>query len=235
MKEFEYFYIKLIIMKKTSVFITAFAAMALVACGGEEKKEETPAAEKIDSTAVTEEKEIAEEAAPPMDSAAMMKAWQDFMTPGDMHKMLAKYDGVFKGEVTMWMDPAAPPTKSKSVTTNKMIFNGLYQESKHKGEFNGMPFEGISIVGYDNAKKKFVSTWVDNMGSGIMVMEGTWDEPSKSLNMTGKITDPMSGKDCLQREVMKFIDDNTQVMEMYTTPHGQKEMKTMEIKYTRLK
>jgi hypothetical protein len=35
-----------------------------------------------------------------------------------------------------------------------------------------MPFEGISTLGYDNAKKTFFSTWIDNMGTGMMVMEG---------------------------------------------------------------
>ncbi len=32
----------------------------------------------------------------------------------------------------------------------------------------GMPFEGMGIDGYDNLAKQYVSTWVDNMGTGIM-------------------------------------------------------------------
>lgn len=34
-----------------------------------------------------------------------------------------------------------------------MIFGGRYQLSNYKGNFMGMPFEGMSIMGYDNAKK----------------------------------------------------------------------------------
>jgi hypothetical protein len=30
-------------------------------------------------------------------------------------------------------------------------------------------------------KKMFSSSWVDNMGTGIMNMEGTWDEATKSI------------------------------------------------------
>ena len=41
-----------------------------------------------------------------------MKAWTDYMTPGDVHKMMAKWDGKWKGDVSMWMQPGAPPTKS---------------------------------------------------------------------------------------------------------------------------
>ncbi len=51
---------------------------------------------------------------PTMDSAAMMKNWQDFMTPGDLHKWMAKTNGTWEGEVTQWMDPKAPPTKAKA-------------------------------------------------------------------------------------------------------------------------
>ena len=170
-----------------------------------------------------------------MDSAAMMKAWQAFMTPGDMQKMLAKSDGVWDAEVTTWMDPSKPPQKSKSTCTNKMVLNGLYQESVHKGTMMGMPFEGHGTVGYDNAKKVFVSSWIDNMGSGIMYAEGNWDNASKSVIMKGKSTDPLTGKDTGVKEVIKFFDDNTQIMEMYGTGPDGKEMKWMEIKFTRKK
>ena len=170
-----------------------------------------------------------------MDSVAMMKAWQSFMTPGDMQKMLAKSSGDWNSEVTMWMDPNKPPQKSMGTCTNKMVLNGLYQESVHKGTMMGMPFEGHGTVGYDNAKKVFVSSWIDNMGSGIMYAEGTWDNASKSLVMKAKETDPLSGKDTDVKEVMKFIDDNTQIMEMYGAGPDGKEMKMMEIKFTRKK
>ena len=48
-----------------------------------------------------------------------MKAWTDYMTPGDVHKMIAKWDGKWKEDVTLWMQPGAPPTKSTSTCVNK--------------------------------------------------------------------------------------------------------------------
>jgi hypothetical protein len=165
----------------------------------------------------------------------MMKNWQEYMTPGDMHKMLAKSDGEWNGEVTMWMYPGAPEEKSKTTAVNKMIMNGLYQEANHSGNMMGMPFSGKSIVAYDNHRKEFVSTWIDNMGSGIMVMKGPWDETTKTINLKGKMVDPGTKQDTDVRETFKIIDDNTQEMEMFVmTPDG-KEFKTMNIKYTRKK
>lgn len=166
------------------------------------------------------------------DQDAAMKAWMSYMTPGDVHKMLAKDDGEWNEDITLWMAPGAPPTKSTATASNKMIMGGRYQESKHTGNFMGMPFEGYSLVGYDNAKKIFVSSWVDNMGTGIMVMEGKWDDKTKTIHFTGKTTDPSTGKDIPVRETFTLIDSNKQKLEMFMTQDG-KEFKNMEIIFTR--
>ncbi|MCA6067163.1 DUF1579 domain-containing protein [Chryseobacterium sp. RG1] len=173
----------------------------------------------------------------PVDSATANKAWMGYATPGDMHKMLAKSDGMWNGANTTWMENGGKPMTSTSEATNKMIFEGRYQVSEHKGNFMGIPFEGMSITGYDNAKKKFVSSWIDNMGTGIMNMEGEWNASTKSIEFKGKMTDPARpGKDCDIREVYTFVDDNTQKLEMYGPDSKTgKEFKTMEILFTRKK
>ncbi len=75
------------------------------------------------------------------------------------------------------------------------------------------------------------------MGSGMMVMEGPWDEASKTMTLKGKVVDPGAGngKEMEIRETFKIIDNNTQMMEMFTAGPDGKEFKMMEIKYTRKK
>jgi len=167
------------------------------------------------------------------EEAAMAKKWEEYMTPGDVHAMMAKSNGEWNQDITMWMDPSGSPMKSNASCTNTMIMGGRYQQSVHKGNFQGMPFEGISITGYDNAKKMIVSTWIDNMGTGIMVMEGKYDPVTKTTTSFGKMTDPMTGKDKSVREEFTIMDDNNHMMTMYETPEGGKEYKTLEIKFTR--
>src|SRR5438067_8307546 len=87
------------------------------------------------------------------DSAAMMKNWMEYMTPGKEHKMMASWNGTWAEDVTLWMTPGAPPSKNKSTAVNKMLLGGRYQQSNHKGSFNGMPFEGVSTLAFDKAKK----------------------------------------------------------------------------------
>jgi hypothetical protein len=87
------------------------------------------------------------------------------------------------------------------------------------------PMEGMGTLAYDNAKKQFESTWIDNVGSGIMKATGSYDPSTKTLIMKGMQTDPMTGKDIPFRETHGFVDDNTQVMEMYMAPDGARESK----------
>lgn len=209
-----------------NLFFAACTTLLFVACDKVKMDVKT-------GSNVTETKE--KEEWKPVDSATAAKEWANYATPSDMQKMLAKSDGVWAGENTMWMEDGGKPLKNTSVTTNKMIFGGRYQTSEHKGDFMGMPFEGMSITGYDNSKKKFVSTWLDNMGTGLMTMEGDWNASKKAIEFKGKMTDPSRpGKDCDVREVFTFIDDNTQKMEMYGPDSKTgKEFKTMEIKFSK--
>src|SRR5882757_11212726 len=166
------------------------------------------------------------------DQEAAQKAWMAYMTPGPIHQMVAKSDGNWKADVTMWMAPGAEPTKNTAECTNKMILGGRYQETKYTGTMMGMPFEGMGLMAYDNAKKVFISSWVDNMGTGMMNLEGKWDDNSKSITFLGKSVDPTTGKEMDIRQVLKIIDDNAQQLDMYMQMNGQ-EFKTMEIKLTR--
>ncbi len=161
-----------------------------------------------------------------------MQKWMAYMKPGEMHQMLANSNGNWTEEITMWMAPNAPAQKSTATSENKMIMDGRYQESKTTGSFNGMPFNGYNLVGYDNARKVFQSTWIDNFGTGIIQMEGPYDPATKTVTFKGKETDPMSGNNMDVRETFQFVDDNTQVIDMFMTKDGQ-EFKSMEIKSTR--
>lgn len=171
-----------------------------------------------------------------VDSATAEKNWMAYMTPGEAHHMLSKSDGMWTGEMTMWMEEGAAPMKTTTTAENKMVMGGRYQVSTHKGDMMGMPFEGQSTVAFDNAKKTYTSTWIDNMGTGIMTMEGTWDSVAKVINFKGRMICPANGQDCEVKETYKIIDDNTHLMEMYgPDPKTGKIYKNMEIKFTRNK
>ncbi len=192
--------------------------------------------EETETPPTTEEittEEVAVEATP--DSATVAKAWADYATPSKAHEMLAKDTGTWDAEMTFWMPESPEPQKATSVATYKMILDGKYQEGVFKGDMWGMAFEGRGTTAYDNASKEFIATWIDNMGTGMMVSRGQYDEASKTLTFNGAMVDPVTGKEKKVKEVITYIDDNTQKMEMFDIDANGKEFKNMEINSKRRK
>ena len=162
-----------------------------------------------------------------------MKKWMDYMTPGDMQKMLSKGVGNWKVKTTFWMAPGQEPMVSEATAVSEMILGGRYLQTKINGNMMGMPFEGMSLEAYDNAAKVFISTWIDNMGTGVMYMTGTWNESLKQINYKGKMVDPMSGNMVDFREDVTYNADGSTKMEMYNPGADGKEFKSMEIVSTK--
>jgi len=156
------------------------------------------------------------------------KAWIAYMTPGKEHQLLAAEDGTWTNEMTFWHDAKSEPMKAITTSQAKMIFDGRYQEVNYSGDVMGMPFQGKSIICFDNALKRYTSTWIDNMGTGMMVMYGTPGKDGKSIVFKGDMVNPVDGKTNPCREVYTIVDANTRKMEMYDSRNG-KEWKSMEI------
>lgn len=210
-------------------YTIAFCLTAFLFSCGEDKVKEEP---RVAAAATTTPPPPPATSVP--DSATAMKNWEAYMTPGEIHKMIGSWNGNWNGEISMWMAPGAPPSTSSGTMVNKTVLGGRYQQATYKGNYNGMPMEGMSTLAYDNAKKVFISTWIDNMGTGLMVGKGPWDPTTRTITLTGSMVDPTTGKDMDFRETYKIVDDNFHVMEMFAAdPTTGKEFKTMEIKYTR--
>lgn len=161
-----------------------------------------------------------------------MQKWMEYSTPSTMHKMLEQYNGVFNATTTMWMMPGAEPTVSSGTVTNDMAHGDRYQKSMYSASMQGMPFSGESTTAYDNMKKIFINTWIDNMGTGMIYSEGKWNADKKTVTYLGNMSEPMSGQDLKVRQVVTYIDSDNYKMEMYYDVNGS-EFKSMEAVYTR--
>jgi hypothetical protein len=129
----------------------------------------------------------------------------------------------------MWMAPNQPPAESSGTMHAEMILGGRYVQAVWSGNFMGMPFEGRATEGYDNMTKKYVSTWVDNMGTGILYSTGTCDDKHMKCSTKGDMVDPMTGKNSYMRSEVTWMDDNTFKNEMYGPGPDGKEFKWMEM------
>jgi len=172
--------------------------------------------------------------APSAEQQAMMEKMTKAATPGPQHEMLKKMAGEWNATVTMQMDPSQPPEVEQSTSTLTMVMGDRYCQEMVTGQMMGQPFSGMGLTGYDNVLGKYVSTWVDNMGTGIMTSTGTADASGKVITWIGTMSDPVTGKLTKERMVTTIKDDDHHTFEMYgTPPGGKKEMKMMTIEYTR--
>jgi len=173
-----------------------------------------------------------EKKATQMDPQAMMEVYKKLATPGEPHKLLASMAGSWTTKTKHWMEPKKPPMESTGTCEQKMLLEGRFLQQECTGEMMGSPFTGIGVTGYDNHTKKYVSTWMDSMGTGIFFMEGTASADGKTITQKGRYDDPIEGPMKL-RGVTKIVDANTESFEMYGTGKSGKDMKMMEITYTR--
>lgn len=172
---------------------------------------------------------------PPGWTEADMKACMDACTPGPMHAYLAKGAGIWAGKTTMWMAPNTEPIKSECTSTVTTMMDGKYVKCEMAGEMPGMgPFNGFGISGFDNVSQKFQSTWIDNMGTGIMFGTGELSGDQKTMTWKFNYFCPIAKKQVTMRQIEKRIGDNSMTMEMYgPDPKTGVEYKLMEITLNR--
>jgi Protein of unknown function (DUF1579) len=172
--------------------------------------------------------------------AEMMKQMMELSKLNENHKLLGQLVGDWDVVTKMWMAPSAPVSESKGTATRRAIMDGRFYTADYRstmkmpdehGKLSDFAFQGTSLEGYDNVKKKFFSTWCDNMGTGVMLSEGTYDPASKTFTYTAEM-EVMPGMKSKVREAIKIVDANHHTFEFFEN-RGGKEEKTMEINYTR--
>ena len=221
-------------MKIPNLFATVFLATALITASVfAQDKAASPAMAAASSAA---------QAAPDMQQ--MMKQMMELAKLNENHKLLTSLNGTWSFTVKSWMDgdTSKKPEESKGTAVRKSIMDGRYvamdvtgnmEMADPDGKKKSLTFKGHGMEAYDNVKKKFVGTWMDNMGTGIMMSEGDYDPATKTFTYTGEI-EAIPGMKQKIREVVKLDDKDHMTMEWYEDRQG-KETKTMEIDYARKK
>ena len=175
-----------------------------------------------------------------MSDPQMMATIMAMASPGENHKILEATTGswIYKGK--WWMHPDAPPLEYSGTTTTKSLMDGRYFASEHSGKMSmpgpdgkmmEMEYKGLATEGYDNVKKKFIASWIDNMGTGIMFMEGTYDPAAKTVTYLGE-EEPIPGTKFKVRQKVTYTDKDHHTMEFYEV-HDGAETKVMAIEYAR--
>ena len=171
-------------------------------------------------------------AAPPMDEAAMRAMWQEAMTPADGHRRLEPMIGSWNAKMTFWMAPGTPPQSSEGTSEHRWVLGGRYLEQAYTGTSMGMPFEGLGYTGYDNCRRKYVGTWMDNFGTGIMFTTGVGKPSDTEITSESDMVEP-SGRQVHFTCKARIQDHDHHSFEMWTKAPNGRRYRTMLVEYTR--
>lgn len=164
---------------------------------------------------------------------AEMEAYMKAGTPGAPHKMLAGGAGRYSLKVKSWQEAGAPATEDTGSATRTMTLDGRVMVEEVTSSMMGMPYTGHGMMGFDNVSGKYWSTWTDSMSTGLAVSEGTCDAQGKKCTFTGSWNDPIKKGPVKFRLTTNWTSPTTEVFEMYGPGKDGKEMKMMEITYTK--
>ncbi len=133
--------------------------------------------------------------------------------PTKEHEELLKTVGEWDAVMKMSPEPGAPAMELPGTERVVPIRNGRYVWSDFKMQWQGKPFEGHALCGYDTAQKKYVTYWFESTSPTVAESSGICDSHKKAMTMTGTSRD-MNGKPVTTREVTTSKDDNTRLMQM---------------------
>ena len=181
--------------------------------------------------------------APQMDPKMMeaMKRMEEHGALNENHGYLKQFEGEWDCNMKWWMNEGGPAIANKVTSSAKVGYDGHFLIEKVQGNVTmaeGMPpspFSGMAIMGYDNQKKQFSSTWIDNMCGSVMTQHGSASQGGKVFTFEGDSYCPMNDKVCHFKSVCTVVDANTRKMEMWGPGLDGKVFKSMEIMYTRKK
>ncbi len=128
--------------------------------------------------------------------------------PGPEHEALKKMVGTW--DTTM----KAGGMEFKGTVTYKMDLGGLWLAGALESDLGGQKFSGRSLESYDAGKKKYVSVWVDSMGTTPMFLEGTTDKATRTQTLVGE-GPGTDGKVAKWKSVSVMPDDDTVTMSMF--------------------
>jgi hypothetical protein len=164
---------------------------------------------------------------------AEMEAYAKAGTPGPQHKLLAAMAGEYEIKVKSWHAAGSPPQEDRGTARRTMILEGRVLSEEISSTMMGQPYAGRGLTGYNNVTGKYWSTWNDNMSTGIVVTEGTCDNQMQNCAFTGSWVDPVKKTPIRSRMTTRWTSPTTETFEMYAPGKDGKEMKMMEITYTK--
>jgi len=177
----------------------------------------------------------AQEAINPADAAAIVKAMDKAMDPGEGQKRLNFLVGTFDVKVLIWIDPTKPPNESQATAITTWVLGHRYVQTMLSGFVMGEAWQGIGYAGYDNLAKEYVACYMDTGSTGMEWYKGGLDADGKVGKLTATIIDAMTLKPSKLEMRLAIDPGGDHVTSLWQSDATGKMNKIMELQYKRKK
>jgi Protein of unknown function (DUF1579) len=165
--------------------------------------------------------------------AAIVKAMDNAMDPGEGQKKLEFLVGNFDVRVLVWLDPSKPPIESRAVSMSSWVLGHRYVQQMLSGFVMGEPWSGIGYAGFDNVQGKYVACYMDSGSTGMEWYTGGMAPDGRSAKLTATIYDALTHKPTKVEMRLNITPDGQHQTELWQADPSGKMVKIMELDYRR--
>jgi Protein of unknown function (DUF1579) len=158
----------------------------------------------------------------------LLQALAEAGKPGPEHQKLQPFVGDWAFTLKVWTDPSQPPAEVTGTVERRWILGGRFIQESVQGEYKGKTFEGLGLLGYDNAQKKFTTVRACGLCGTISQGLATCDGSGTKFVCAKEECCPLTGQKIQGRDEILVENHDRIVTNMYRTVQG-KEVKAMEI------
>jgi hypothetical protein len=161
---------------------------------------------------------------------AFLKALAEAGKPGPEHKKLQPFVGQWTFTMKFWTDPSQPPAELKGTIERKWIMDGRFIQETARGECpkTGKTFEGLGLVGYDSAQKKFSVVKACNLCGTISSGLVSCDSSGTRFECVKEECCPLTAQKIKGRDEVVIESNDRIVLNVYKTING-RELKVGEM------
>ncbi len=119
------------------------------------------------------------------------------------HEWLAQSVGTWDVQGLYYFGPGQDPVDASGTEVVEMM-GPFWQRGLLEIELFDSKIEGVTYIGFDPLRQVFVSTWIDTANPYLYRYEGSYDEATRLLSLSGLNTDPSSGKPAQYRSLAGY-------------------------------
>jgi len=173
---------------------------------------------------------LAQDAKAPPSPEALLKALAEAGKPGVEHKKLEPFVGQWTFTMKLWTDPSQTPAELKGTIERKWIMGGRFVQETARGACakTGKTFEGMGLLGYDAAQKKFTCVKACDLSGTISSGLVTCDSSGTRFECVKEECCPLTAQKIKARDEVVVENNDRIVVNLYKTIND-REVKVGEI------